>query len=424
MVVGDAAALGNGRSGRRFRGTIYYVGAFAFPAKNASTQRVRSNAKIFRDLGFRVVLIGLHSGSGRGIERRGNFKRDGFHCLSLNTGQGRLRGAFRRLTAFSIMRIVRMRFERPAVICYNHLALSQAQIQIYCRLKHIPFSPDATEWYGPSGVFLADALRRVDTTIRMRILNRLADGIIATSRFLMRFYASTGKPLVELPTLFDRAETGVATTTADREHLQLVFSGNPFNPKLKRPNPVYWKERLDTIVDIVAEANRYEQCATLDVYGVSEEQYRVAFGITDPGPGPQWLKIWGMMPREHVLQATKDADFTIYFREPTRANKAGFPGKFGESLTCGTPVITNPMENTDPFAKDGLNCVLMDSTKPQQCAEQLRTLAGQRDRIAAMKQYCAATNPFDYWAWIEPVAAFVRRWLKEPEGPEVGPASR
>ncbi len=39
--------------------TIIYVGGFELPDKNAAAQRVLANAKIFRDLGYNVVLVGI-----------------------------------------------------------------------------------------------------------------------------------------------------------------------------------------------------------------------------------------------------------------------------------------------------------------------------------------------------------------------------
>jgi len=309
-----------------------------------------------------------------------------------------------------MFRILRMRFEAPSVICYNHLALSQAQIQVYCRLKGIRFAPDATEWYGPTGSFIADALRSVDTTIRMRLLNPLADGIVTTSPFLTRFYARAGKPQVQLPTLFDRAETGVGTPGGSGP-LALVFAGNPFNLKIKRPKPAYMKERLDTILDILAEANRDGVRVKLDVFGVAREQYLSAFQLRGEEFDPPWLKFWGQVPRGQVLEATKSADLTIFFRERIRPNIAGFPSKFAESITCGTPVVTNLMENIAEFAKDGSNCVLIDPANRQQCAKVLLKLSSQREWISSMKMYCAAADTFDYRRWTEPVAAFVQHWL-------------
>ena len=47
--------------------TIIYIGGFILPDKNAAAHRVVANAKIFRDLGYRVVLIGVSEQMKQGI---------------------------------------------------------------------------------------------------------------------------------------------------------------------------------------------------------------------------------------------------------------------------------------------------------------------------------------------------------------------
>ncbi|MCK9163882.1 MAG: hypothetical protein M0O93_06000 [Bacteroidales bacterium] len=47
--------------------TILYIGGFELPDKNAAAQRVISNGKILRDLGFNVVYIGNCFFEGRNI---------------------------------------------------------------------------------------------------------------------------------------------------------------------------------------------------------------------------------------------------------------------------------------------------------------------------------------------------------------------
>lgn len=39
--------------------TIVYIGGFELPDKNAAAQRVISNAKIFRKLGYHVIFVGI-----------------------------------------------------------------------------------------------------------------------------------------------------------------------------------------------------------------------------------------------------------------------------------------------------------------------------------------------------------------------------
>lgn len=41
---------------------IIYIGGFELPDKNAAANRVMNNAKIMRDIGYHVVLVGVSAG--------------------------------------------------------------------------------------------------------------------------------------------------------------------------------------------------------------------------------------------------------------------------------------------------------------------------------------------------------------------------
>ena len=391
--------------------TIIYVGAFKLPSGNAAAQRVRANTKIFRDIGHRVILVGAESlPTSRLVVRKGSYARDGFHSLCINLGSGRFSKLTRRLSARIITRVIRMRFGEKAVICYNQASLSQIQIQLYCKWHGIPFSPDATEWYGADGSSaLRDGIKWVETTLRMRVLNPLSDAIITTSPFLARFYGRAGRPLLQLPTLFDRLEMGqpLAARTRGGEPIRLVYAGNPFNVGASKPQPEKMKERLDKVIDILTLVNSGATRYTLDIYGLTRAQYLRALPSYAPlVEKSTWLNFNGSVSHGEVIRAVKEADFTIFLRDRHRVNMAGFPGKFSESITCGTPVITNLMENIAPFAIDRKNCILIEPDDMSASAAILAALHEDRELVRACKEYCAQTNPFDYREWIEPSRAF------------------
>ena len=393
--------------------TIIYVGAFKLPSGNTAAQRVRGNTKIFRDLGYRVILVGAESlPTSRLVVRKGSYARDGFHSLCINLGGGRFSKLTRRLSAGIITRIIRMRFGEKAVVCYNHASLSQGQIQLYCKWHGIPFSPDATEWYGADGgSALRDGAKWADTTLRMRVLNPLSDAIITTSPFLARFYGRPSRPLLQLPTLYDRSEMGepLAARTPGAEPIHLVYAGNPFNLGARKPHPEKMKERLDKILDLLALVNSDETRFTLDIYGLTRQQYLQALPSYAPlVEESAWLRFNGSVSLGEVIRVVKQADFTIFLRDRHRVNMAGFPSKFAESITCGTPSITNLMENIAPFAIDRKNCILIEPDDIAASAAILAALHQDRELVRACKEYCAQTNPFDYRNWIEGSRAFAK----------------
>lgn len=56
------------------RNKILYIGGFELPDKNAAAQRVVSNAKLCRDLGYEVTLIGVDKSiKSNGLSDKYNF---------------------------------------------------------------------------------------------------------------------------------------------------------------------------------------------------------------------------------------------------------------------------------------------------------------------------------------------------------------
>ncbi len=62
------------------RKVILYIGGFELPDKNAAAQRCVSNAKIFRDLGYEVVMLGVDKASSQPLCESEYF---GFTCWSI-----------------------------------------------------------------------------------------------------------------------------------------------------------------------------------------------------------------------------------------------------------------------------------------------------------------------------------------------------
>ena len=59
------------------------------------------------------------------------------------------------------------------------------------------------------------------------------------------------------------------------------------------------------------------------------------------------------------------ADFSILFRNVNKMTSAGFPTKVSESISCGTPVITNSTSDLEHYIINGKNGFLVNlNSKP------------------------------------------------------------
>ena len=68
----------------------------------------------------------------------------------------------------------------------------------------------------------------------------------------------------------------------------------------------------------------------------------------------------GRISHMEALEIIKRANYSCFFRIPDRVTTAGFPTKFSEAISCGTPVITNRSSNIADYLS-GENGYLVDN---------------------------------------------------------------
>lgn len=118
--------------------------------------------------------------------------------------------------------------------------------------------------------------------------------------------------------------------------LRLVYAGNPAK-----------KDRIDILVDVMILIKR--KCR-FDIIGISKEEFLKEYplykNIDFESVG---IYFRGYMNHEMVIRKIIDADYSCFFRDNNRKTDAGFPTKFSEAITCGTPVITNSTSNISKY---------------------------------------------------------------------------
>ena len=116
------------------------------------------------------------------------------------------------------------------------------------------------------------------------------------------------------------------------------------------------------------ERNRFK----LDLYGFEVEslyKYGLDKNIFKKLDGI--VVCHGKIPYTLVKDKIAEADYTILVRPQKRYANAGFPTKVGESLACGTPVITNITSDLDKYLTDMGNCVICKDETIDSCKKAL-----------------------------------------------------
>lgn len=399
------------------RRNILYVGGFELPDRNAAAQRVLAVGRLFRELGYGSAFLGVDRELKHGTPVLSTRREaGGFPAWATPYPAGVRAWIHHLCEADAALELIRhLQADLAAVVAYNYPALALSVIQGACRRMGIPVVADATEWYSSDGGSpLFRLLKWADTTARMRWVHPRCVGVIATSRYLHRFYATRVRHVVEIPTLCDADALGAIPPAADAgsgDEVRLVYAGSPFDIRRLDRKRNCVKDRLDAVIDVLARVAARATAFRLDVFGLTQENYMLAF----PGHTEALKVLAGRLifhgRRRHaeIVGWIKRADFTIFLRSESRVTLAGFPTKFAESLTAGIPVITNPLENIRPYLRDGYNgFALPIEAGPEQEELLLRILSVSRERRAALRENCRSDLMLDYRSLAAPVGAFLK----------------
>lgn len=363
--------------GNEERSTILYVGGFVLPDGNAAAQRVIANARLFSEIGYNVVFLNYSKMTS--APRITSYF--GFECFECPWPEWNIAS---RIDTDRIEEIVVNRQDIACVVAYNYPAASLSKLIGLCHRKGIACIGDVTEWYRARDVSLLKIpLKYFDTAFRMRSLHPKMDGLIVISDFLKQFYAEQTKVLL-LPPLVDSVNEkwSILTGRLDNGMTRFVYAGKPSKTK----------ERLDLIVDAI-DCLSSELAIQLDVVGITQEDF---CKIYHRSIKCDQVVFHGRVSHEEALAFVKRADYSLIVRDDNLVTRAGFPTKFAESISCGTPVICN--DNSDLKAwidKFGCGFVVDEKDLAQGIARAIRTEDPSFDKsLFDYRNYCTAAASF------------------------------
>ena len=115
------------------------------------------------------------------------------------------------------------------------------------------------------------------------------------------------------------------------------------------------------------------------------------------------MRFFGRQSHEIVVKAVTSSDVSVFFRDETRVTLAGFPSKFAESISCGTPVISNRMPSIEPF-KDMEFVFLAESDQEYEVIRSVALMTNKR--IMDLKIRAYESHLFDYRNYSSRVQGF------------------
>lgn len=303
---------------------VIYIGNFPLPDKGASSQRVISNAKIINSLGYKTLIVGFDKELGINEEKSFTFR--GIDFIAHKHPSSTKQWIYSLLSIKKIKEIINniqlSGNDVYSVIAYNYSAIALNRLIKYLKQSSIKCFADCTEWYDSAqhrGI--KKVIKKIDTSFRMRYVQKKVDGLIVISTYLQKFYKNQNTILI--PPLVDKEYLPKNVKLYDR--FTISYCGSPFA-----------KDKLDLIVDM---ANRDDICVDLVVAGVTKDQFIDQYNYQKPIFDN--IKFLGRVSHDEALRIIAKSHYSCFFRNNSRKNNAGFATKFAESISVRTPVITN-----------------------------------------------------------------------------------
>lgn len=377
--------------------TVFYIGGFELPDKNAAAQRVISNGKILKSLGYNVVFIGIDKSLKiSGDIRSTKVQDDDFIYFKIKYPTTLVEW-IKYLTEISFKKLIK-EYKPSTIIAYNYQSVALFKLYLQCKTNKINLFGDCTEWYEPNGGKVFKFFKGLDTYFRMKILHPKLDGIIGISNYLYDYYNSRMKNVVLVPPLIDLSskkwEKKVEFNNIEN-CIHLIYAGNPGTG---------FKDRLDYIIDSLSMiVQLYSIDIKFTIIGITKTQYLESYNLKSiPENLEESIMFMGRIEHKQVIKQIQISDYQIFIRLPNLVNSAGFPTKFVESMACGTPVLTNNMSNIDQYLSDGNNGFFLDISSNESLINTLHhPLMLTKDERKVLKKNCADIKKFDYREYVD-----------------------
>jgi glycosyltransferase involved in cell wall biosynthesis len=381
---------------------IIYIGNFAFPSGNAAGKRVYANGKLFKELDYEVIFIGVD----RNIDTYCNLEEtekeyDGFKFYNYPYPKSNVSWInYNKLFKLLVEFIEKIGIENLGMIIYYgspSLSLFINKLIHYCRRNNIRIISDCVDWLTvkTNNPFF-NLIKWADNTYQKAFLNKRVDGVIAISKYLSSYYEKAGVKTVLVPPL---SPVKYDFVYGNNPCKIIVYAGLPFRKGEVIRDLSSLKDRIDITIFLLYEAKKNGANFVFNIYGFTKEEYlhsipsqvKYVEGLANS------IKFHGMKANNEVTEEISKADFTILIRDVNRDTTAGFPTKVSESISCGTPVITTKTSDLEDYIIDRGNGFFIDIQNEKEAViSLLNILRLNKEVMLTMKKHCRNQNIFHY----------------------------
>lgn len=383
---------------------LFYVGPFSFPNGGAAAKRILNNCKALRKVGIDVTVI-----SGQTVDSFTPrvFEYEGFpvHSTSerLYEHLPRLVKHFHyaKMGIETINYLIRNSLIPDVIVVYSGYTPYLFRFTKWARVLGIQIIFDVVEWYEPKNLLGYLSPYQINIEFALRFLAPRVDRVIVISDYLRDYYLNLQCAVLIVPPLIDARHTSFSIRGRVKSSvLSLIYAGSPGN-----------KDELVQLLRSVQYVNRNGVCLVLSLVGLDDFDFERCVLDSDITEYSDYLNNVGIVSHSFAVELVRSSDFSVFLRRDCRNSNAGFPTKFGESLSVGTPVICNITSDIGRYLQDGINGYKCASLSVEDICECLSRACNISDlELECMRRDArlCAEKFFDYGNYSLPLLNFIQ----------------
>jgi glycosyltransferase involved in cell wall biosynthesis len=332
---------------------IAYVGPFSLSSSNANYLRVLGVSKSFVNAGHDVIICA-------GTKQPDTQKAvDGYSEIELVTTDEYAHGLLTQIPGIrglfignsTIKWLDSLKVKPDVVLLYGTHFGYLCRLLKYCRKHSIRLIVDITEWYDPR--YLPGGLLgpyAILNELSMRYVVPKVKELFVISQFLECYFSKKNCRTIRVPPLFESTSSKNISTSLPRTLTNFVYCGSPGK-----------KESFDILCEGLFRAAERNAQIRLHIIGLNESDFfrLLPSQITSKLFDGKHVSFYGRLPNSEARKIVASCEFSLLLRKQKRFSQAGFPSKIPESMSLGTPVVTNYFSDLSLFLKHDSNSIII-----------------------------------------------------------------
>lgn len=372
-----------------------------FPNGDAGAVRDESFAKIYQQLGYKVIHIGMNDkifyGEHEKIEFYSMYNRNNTVTKKV------LNFLMYKKRLINIYKIILKKYGQPKLI--HIYDINESGINWVKKLsfeKKIPIIHDSVEWYSACefkyGKFSYQYILK-DRLNKKLIVPPIS--VIAISRYLQNYFEMKGIQTIRIPVIMDSKKYN-SIQRQENKKIELVYAGSPAKKD-------YLKECIFAF-NMLPEKDKEK--FNFSIFGVNKEFiYQCCNGELSNN-----IQVYGRVSRQKVIEKLSTSDFAMLLRpSKERYTKAGFPTKSVEAMMNGCAMICNLTSDLELYLKNMENAIIVkDSTVEEMFKSLLHISKLSRKQINEIKKNARRTAEeyFDFRIYVDSIKDMIEESKK------------